>query len=126
MKRGAVRQAIALAVLALFSAQALAASPAAPVQGYTSMRTCSITIVAVSSTGQGVTGNLTVTVASPGRGRVYISTSPASEVDTQGSARLAAFAASLLSEKAREKVRAAHLASAGLSFAGVAIALGYG
>ena len=96
MKHEAVRQAIALVVLALFSAQTLAASPTAPVQGYTSMRTCSITIVAVSSTGQGVTGNLTVTVASPGRGRVYISTSPASEVDTQGSARLAAFAASLL------------------------------
>jgi len=34
--------------------------------------------------------------------------------------------ASLLSEKAREKVRAIHLASAGLSFAGIAIALGYG
>ncbi len=59
-------------------------------------RSCTVHIVAVSSSGGGVVGNLTVTIAYPGGGRVYISTSPASMVDTQGSARLAAFAASLL------------------------------
>ena len=59
-------------------------------------RSCSVYIVAVSSSGGGVTGNLTVTVVYPGHGRVYISTSPASMIDTQGSARLAAFSASLL------------------------------
>ncbi len=59
-------------------------------------RTCRIHIVAVSGQGEGVLGNLTVTVRYPGSGRVYISTSPASMVDTQGSARIAAFAASLV------------------------------
>lgn len=65
-------------------------------EGYASIRECSVYIVAVSSGGGGVAGNLTVRVAYPGSGRVYISTSPASMVDTQGSARIAAFAASLL------------------------------
>ena len=59
-------------------------------------RTCTVYIVAVSSNGEGVTGNFTVTIHYPGHGRVYISTSPASMIDTQGSARIAAFAASLL------------------------------
>lgn len=59
-------------------------------------RSCTIHIVAVSSAGGGVLGNLTVTVRYPGHGRVYVSTSPASMVDTQGSARIAAFAASLI------------------------------
>ena len=68
---------------------------AAP-QGLAWERSCTIHIVAVSSAGGGVLGNLTVTVRYPGEGRVYVSTSPASMVDTQGSARIAAFAASLL------------------------------
>ncbi len=59
-------------------------------------RTCTVHIAAVSSTGGGVLSNLTVTLAYPGKGRVYISTSPASEIDTQGSARLAALAASIV------------------------------
>ncbi len=59
-------------------------------------RQCTVHIAAVSSAGGGVLGNLTVTIVYPGHGRVYISTSPAAEVDTQGSARAAAFAASLL------------------------------
>jgi uncharacterized protein len=57
---------------------------------------CTVHIVAVSSGGGGVLGNLTVTVEWPGRGRVFISTSPATDVDTQGSARIAALAASML------------------------------
>jgi len=57
---------------------------------------CTVHFVAVSGAGGGVLGNLTVTVRYPGEGRVFISTSPASMVDTQGSARIAAYAASLL------------------------------
>lgn len=71
-------------------------SPILHASGGIITRSCTVHIVAVSSTGGGVVGNLTVTIAHPGAGRVYISTSPASMVDTQGSARLAAFAASLL------------------------------
>ncbi|WP_131159399.1 S16 family serine protease [Aeropyrum pernix] len=56
---------------------------------------CESIIVAVSSSGEGATGRLIVTVRYPGEGRVYISTSPASQLDTLGSARVAAFAASL-------------------------------
>ncbi|MEB3806981.1 MAG: hypothetical protein GSR73_05645 [Desulfurococcales archaeon] len=63
---------------------------------YASIRECRAYIVAVASNGKGVAGNLTVRVAYPGSGKVYISTSPASMVDTQGSARIAAYAASLL------------------------------
>ncbi|WP_062661754.1 hypothetical protein [Aeropyrum camini] len=47
---------------------------------------CESMIVAVSSSGEGVTGRLVVTVRSPGEGRVFISTSPASQLDTLGSA----------------------------------------
>ncbi|MEB3765477.1 MAG: hypothetical protein GSR77_04865 [Desulfurococcales archaeon] len=56
---------------------------------------CTVHIAAVSSSGKGVLGNLTVTIEYPGTGKVYISTSPAAELDTQGSARTAAFVASL-------------------------------
>ena len=95
-----MRRALSLALIALIATPIL--SPVL-VQAISSnpdtarwSRTCSVYIVAVSSSGGGVTGNLTVTVVYPGHGRVYISTSPASMVDTQGSARLAAFSASLL------------------------------
>ncbi|MEB3787290.1 MAG: serine protease, partial [Desulfurococcales archaeon] len=56
---------------------------------------CTLRIAAVSSSGGGVLGNLTVRVTE-GTGRVYISTSPATEVDTQGAALIAAFTASML------------------------------
>ncbi len=82
-------------VAGAYAAPILAASPGSP-QGEAWSRSCTIHIVAVSSSGGGVLGNLTVTIHYPGRGRVFISTSPATQVDTQGSARLAAFAASLL------------------------------
>ena len=86
---------LAVAVLFLLALPAFYPILHADVGGVTT-RSCTVHIVAVSSTGGGVVGNLTVTIAYPGTGRVYISTSPASMVDTQGSARLAAFAASLL------------------------------
>ncbi len=57
---------------------------------------CTVRIAAVSSSGGGVLGNLTVTISWPGSGRVFISTSPAAEVDTQGSAMIASLAASIL------------------------------
>ncbi len=56
---------------------------------------CTVHIAAVSSSGEGVLGNLTVTIEYPGSGKVYISTSPTAEVDTQGSARTAAYVASM-------------------------------
>ncbi len=83
---------VGLLLVALIVAPTVAI--AQPSQGWE--RTCTIHIVAVSSSGGGVLGNLTVTIRYPGSGRVYISTSPASMVDTQGSARIAAFAASMI------------------------------
>jgi uncharacterized protein len=84
---------LALLVLAMASAIMADAGSQAPA-GW--VRSCTVHIVAVSGSGEGVLGNLTVTIHYPGSGKVYISTSPATEVDTQGSARLAAFAASLV------------------------------
>ena len=85
-----------LLILLLLLAQTATAILALPSPSKVEYRTCTVHIAAVSSAGGGVLGNLTVTVAYPGRGRVFISTSPAAEIDTQGSARIAAFAASLL------------------------------
>ena len=55
---------------------------------------CSVPVVAVTGAGEGVAGRLIVTIEYPGSGKVFISTSPATRVDTTGSARVAAFAAS--------------------------------
>ena len=57
---------------------------------------CTLHVAAVSTSGTGVISNLSVKVVYPGSGRVYISTSPATEIDTQGAARIAAFTATLL------------------------------
>ncbi len=56
---------------------------------------CRLPVAAVASGGGGVVGYVDVKMVYPGTGRVYLSTSPATEVDTQGAARLAAFAAAL-------------------------------
>ncbi len=56
---------------------------------------CTLRVAAVSTGGGGVLGNISVRVT-PGEGRVYISTSPATEIDTQGAARIAAFTATLI------------------------------
>ncbi|MCE4620533.1 MAG: hypothetical protein F7C33_05860 [Desulfurococcales archaeon] len=95
MRRVAPLVLVAIIMASLLSPVLAIASPSGTATSRWS-RTCSVYIVAVSSSGGGVTGNLTVTVVYPGHGRVYISTSPASMIDTQGSARLAAFSASLL------------------------------
>ncbi|GAB6148120.1 S16 family serine protease [Stetteria hydrogenophila] len=95
MGAGGLRAAAVLLLLLALASLAPARASAGESSGVV-VRSCTVHFVAVSSTGEGVSGNLTVTIAYPGSGRVYISTSPASMVDTQGSARLAAFAASLL------------------------------
>ena len=88
------RLASGMVLLLVLTAPLLSSQPsAAAEEGWE--RSCTVHIVAVSSAGGGVLGNLTVTIRYPGEGRVFISTSPASMVDTQGSARIAAFAASL-------------------------------
>ncbi len=56
---------------------------------------CTLNVAAVSTSGEGVLGKLDVKVVK-GSGRVYISTSPATEVDVQGAARMAAFVSTLL------------------------------
>ena len=55
---------------------------------------CETPIAAVTGSGEGVLGKLRVTIEYPGSGKVFISTSPATRIDTLGSARVAAFAAS--------------------------------
>ena len=55
---------------------------------------CEVPIAAVSSSGEGVLGRLRVSIEYPGSGKVFISTSPATRIDTLGSARVAAFVAS--------------------------------
>ncbi|MFN4045812.1 MAG: S16 family serine protease, partial [Acidilobaceae archaeon] len=57
---------------------------------------CSLNIAAVASSGGGVIGSLTVRVASPGSGFIFVSTSPATDIDVQGAARIAVMAASML------------------------------
>lgn len=59
-------------------------------------RVCTLALAAVSSSGEGVTGNLTVKVVKPGSGLIFVSTSPAVEVDVQGAARIAVLTASLV------------------------------
>ncbi len=86
--------ALVLVVLMAIPLSALIVGSQDTGNGY--VKACSVPIAAVSIGGEGVIGRLTVKISYPGSGKVYISTSPASEVDTQGSARIAAFAASLL------------------------------
>ncbi|MEM0496720.1 MAG: S16 family serine protease [Acidilobaceae archaeon] len=57
---------------------------------------CTLRIVAVSSSGTGVLGSLTVRISSSGSGYIFVSTSPAVEVDVQGAARIAVLAASIV------------------------------
>ena len=81
-----------VAVLALIALVAVAPLEVAGVDS----GACTLTLVAVSSAGEGVTSNLTVRVARPGSGLIFVSTSPAVEVDVQGAARIAVLAASIV------------------------------
>jgi uncharacterized protein len=56
---------------------------------------CRLGVAAVSSSGEGVMGSLTVKVK-PGSGLIFISVNPAVEVDVQGAARIAVLAASIV------------------------------
>lgn len=73
--------------------------PAYSVSRYKWVKSITVIVPAVEETPQGLTGvasTLTVTVAWPGTGEVYISTSPLADLDTQASGRLAILVASLL------------------------------
>jgi uncharacterized protein len=56
---------------------------------------CGLGVAAVSSSGEGVMGSLTVKVK-PGSGLIFVSVNPAVEVDVQGAARIAVLAASIV------------------------------
>ncbi len=56
---------------------------------------CTLAIAAVSSSGEGVIGSLTVRVR-PGSGLIFVSVNPAVEVDVQGAARIAVLTASMV------------------------------
>ncbi|NOZ88554.1 MAG: hypothetical protein GXO15_01370, partial [Crenarchaeota archaeon] len=92
-----MRRGLALLLLVLHLA-AVAAS-AAEGGGYLWARSVSLRVPAVARTETGYIGvmsNLTVTVAWPGRGLVYVSADPLAEVDMQAAARVAAVIASLI------------------------------
>ncbi len=61
---------------------------------YEYVRSISLPVVAVSSTGEGVVSKLLVSVAYPGKGRVYFSADPLTMLDSQASARMAVLVAS--------------------------------
>ena len=83
-----------LALLALLVLAPLL-SAAASAESQVVVGECRLPVAAVASGGGGVIGYVHVRVVYPGTGKVYLSTSPATEIDTQGAARLAAFAAAL-------------------------------
>lgn len=64
---------------------------------YSEVKSITLQAPAVTSDGRGVLSNITLIVAKPGRGRVFFSALPYTEVDTQGAARIAAYIASLIS-----------------------------
>lgn len=89
-------------VTAAFLTFVLVALPLASAQGEIhEMRTASMTLVAVAETPDGaltgVSSRLDVTLQRPGTGRVFVSTQPFTQMDMQGSARLAAQAAEAVS-----------------------------
>jgi uncharacterized protein len=91
----------ALSILSLLVIQVLpvvAASKEA-YYGYLWVRSISMSVPAVMSSGGGYTGvmsKLTVTIAWPGSGTVYVAADPLTELDIQAAARIAAFVSSVL------------------------------
>jgi len=57
---------------------------------------CTLPVAAVSSSGEGVMGSLTVKVVKPGSGLIFVSVSPSVEVDVQGATRIAVLTASII------------------------------
>lgn len=87
-----MRRPIILLLLLVLTAQIVISSPQKVYQ-------VTISAPAVMQTENGTVGvlsNLTVTVSYPGSGKVYFSAEPLTDVDTQGSARVAAFVACYL------------------------------
>jgi uncharacterized protein len=87
-----MRRLILLLLLLILTANIVVSSPQKVYQ-------VTISAPAVIQTENGTAGvlsNLTVTVAYPGSGKVYFSAEPLTDVDTQGSARVAAFVACYL------------------------------
>ena len=70
---------------------------------YQHSATVTVPVIGVTflPTGQekGVVGELQVTVACPGNGRIYVSSEPLTQIDTQGVARIAVLVASALAHK---------------------------
>ncbi|UXD22938.1 hypothetical protein IPA_09760 [Ignicoccus pacificus DSM 13166] len=69
---------------------------------YSNVTTVTVPVVGVTLTPfgeKGVVGSLQVTVAYPGKGQIYVSSEPLTEVDTQGIARIAVLVASMLAHK---------------------------
>ncbi|MGC9012373.1 S16 family serine protease [Thermogladius sp.] len=64
---------------------------------YKYVRTVVIHAPAVSSSGVGILTNITLSIAYPGKGRVYFSALPLTELDTQAAARVAAWVAASIS-----------------------------
>ncbi len=67
--------------------------------GYKYTRSIVLYAPAVTSSGSGVLSKLKLTIAYPGRGYVYFSAHPLTELDTQATARVAALVASSLANK---------------------------
>ncbi|MGC9020078.1 MAG: S16 family serine protease [Candidatus Methanodesulfokora sp.] len=87
-----MRKPVILLLLLVLTAQIVISSPQKVYQ-------VTISAPAVMQTENGTVGvlsNLTVTVSYPGSGKVYFSAEPLTDIDTQGSARVAAFVACYL------------------------------
>ncbi|PNV77871.1 MAG: serine protease-like protein, partial [Thermoproteota archaeon] len=87
-----MRKPVILLLLLVLTAQIIISSPQKVYQ-------VTISAPAVMQTENGTVGvlsNLTVTVSYPGSGKVYFSAEPLTDIDTQGSARVAAFVACYL------------------------------
>jgi len=81
-------------LIALLATAPLTASASSPITyRYDYLTSIHLPALAVSSTGGGVVTNLTVTIAYPGSGQIYFSSDPATEMDTQSSARIAVLVA---------------------------------
>ncbi|MEM4717646.1 MAG: S16 family serine protease [Desulfurococcaceae archaeon] len=66
---------------------------------YKEIKTLTLYAPAVTSSGQGILTEITLAIASPGYGRVFLSALPYTEIETQGAARIAAYVASLVASK---------------------------
>ena len=85
-----------LLLLAITTATLAPASPTEEPRKDTWRKTCTVPLLAITTEGKGIVASLGVTVEYPGNGTVYLSAVPATAVETQESAFLAAMAASIV------------------------------